>query len=120
MIIWYLLIFEHTYNWITTLYRFREINDRGTFNVHGIKRAPVETTLRSIQIYFDCLLIGLLAYYLIQNLQTQVKQYPLIHFCMIWSAITTFLLPGYVYLSQIQISKSENMNRVVTLSMLQF
>lgn len=67
MVIWYLLILEHVYNWITTLFRNWEVDQKGVLNEHGLKRAPIESTLRSFQIYFDCLLCGCIIFYMITH-----------------------------------------------------
>lgn len=110
---------EHSYNWFTELFRHWEIDNRGVRNIHGIKRAPIESVMRSVQIYFDCLICGFITYYIITN-KEQVEHYPIMHFCIIMDGLVTLFLPGYVYISQIAITANENFCRIVTLSMFQY
>lgn len=109
-----------------------EVDKRGFVDVNGVKRARNETTLRSVQNYFDCLLCGYILVYLLQNQvfvdcegdcqdkQFLIDRFPFIHYYFIVDAIITLLLPAYVYLSKIMICQTENHNRMVTLSMFQF
>lgn len=48
LVLFWLLVAENSYNWVTEMYRHWEIDYRGRPNIHGIKRAKVETVLRSV------------------------------------------------------------------------
>jgi len=64
-IIMMFLFVEHIIFYFVEIYRKREIKLSGKPDVNGIYRAPIESFLRNIEIFVDCILFGWIIKYLI-------------------------------------------------------
>ena len=115
-----LLLSEHVFGFFTQIYRKHEIKQKGEFDINGVKRAKVETILKTVQVFFDCILVGFAVNFLIEYGWSFIQAAPFANYFLIFDLIMTITTLGYIYFSQIMIIQSEITKNIYTLSYMQF
>lgn len=60
-----ILLFLHFITYFFALFRAWEIDHHGKIDVNGIERGPIETNLRSIEIFMNCIMVGYSTHFLL-------------------------------------------------------
>ena len=113
------LLWEHIFSYAFHLFRVHDIKYNCKIDINGVKRAPRESLLQSVEIFFDCMLIG----YVIKHLsEIDSKTFHEEAYNTYWIIIDCFLLfltQGYNYLCELMKTKSEVTKNVFSLHFVQ-
>jgi len=92
------LLFEHLFSYAFHIFRLHDIKHNCKVDVNGVKRAPRESFLQMVEIFYDCILIGYIIKYLIDMKPEHFHGDSYIIYWVIVDCMLMFFSQGYNYL----------------------
>jgi hypothetical protein len=115
----YVLIVEHIFAYFSGIFRNWEIKHFGKIDVNGVARAQVETFLKTIEVFIDCIIFGYTMNHIFSMTWVEFQAYPYVHFWIIIDFMIMFLTLGYVYMTKLILINSEITKNIYSLHFLQ-
>ena len=118
-ILFMMLLIEHIFVYFSQLYRVREIAKRGKLDFNGIRRAKNESMLKTMQIIYDCIVLGYALNYWLTGGRTKFQTVPYANFWIMFDLLVMIALLAYTYMSQFMMITGEVTKNLYSLAFLQ-
>jgi len=83
----FFLFLEHIISYFSNIYREYEIEHYGQPDVNGVYRAKKESLMRTIEVLFDCILVGWIIKHLLMLDSKEFHEYSYYSYWMVIDAI---------------------------------
>lgn len=97
---------EHIFAYGCQIFRVQDIRKNGKPDVYGVPRAKRESMLKTVETFYDCLLLGYTLKHLVSSSQT-IHDVPFFTYWISMDIIIVFFGLGYNYLTKILQVSSE-------------
>tara|TARA_B110000285_G_C15113827_1_gene612808 strand:- start:37 stop:564 length:528 start_codon:yes stop_codon:yes gene_type:complete len=112
------LLIEHIISWFIFKFRHYDIEKNGRMDINGVKRAPVELKLSSLQFFVSCIILGFTLKHMLQQEEFYKKE-QLKTLWIIIDCLLMFLTQTYISYSLFMKVKGEIVKNIYTLYFLQ-
>jgi hypothetical protein len=113
--IFWIMFVEHLITYCLHYFRQKEVEMRGVLDVNGVMHAPIESALKSIEVFFDCILCGYVVHYMSSMESEKLHAQAFYSYWILIDVVIIFFAHFFNYICQIRVIKQDLVKNLFTL-----